>query len=625
MLLAGFATIASVTKISLDAFFPSRPRLGWKLLTATAPAAAIATTPAMMQAQQLEWTPMTFTTDAGEVTEAERAVITVPAHHANPSGPTIKLPMIRFRSTAANAGPPLIYLAGGPGNSGLSAAKRDQYFPGLTAFREVGDVIVFDQRGTGASEPSVALEGRFALASDEPIGSPNARAAFKATAEKAVQAMRDKGVDLSAYNTRESADDVEAIRKAIGADKINLWGHSYGSHLGLAYIKQHGSHVGRAIFGGINGLDHRWRYPSEGQTWLESIDAATKQDPRLRAVMPDFLGTTRNVIAKLAANPARVTIDGREVLIGADEVRTMFVLQGGESDFVKRLPMIVADMERGNYAPYAGAVQGILRNRPLGTAMSYVMHIASGVSETRQSRITREAPGTILGDAINYPFSDAGFRTAWGVPDLGDTFRSPVRSQVPTLFISGTLDGRTSVAAANEVRQGFANGVQVILRNAAHDVYGESPALMNVMSRFLKGTRVRDTAITFPIEFHGPDEQKLTAELHSIALAKTPAAAIARAKEMRATGSGQNLTSYVLVNVATMLDRTDKRPADAIEILRGATAMFPDVPVLYSRLGGALLAAGDRAGAATAYRTALKMNPFLRFSAVQLAKLDTSR
>ena len=211
MLLAGLATLASVTKISLDAFFPSRPRLGWKLLTATAPAAAIGTAPAMIQAQQLQWTPLTFTTDAGEVTEAERAVITVPAHHANPSGATIKLPVLRFKSTSARPGVPLIYLAGGPGNSGLSAAKRDQYFPGLTAFREIGDVIVFDQRGTGASEPSLVLEGRFEVASDEPIASPKSRAAFKATAEKAAQAMRDRGVDLSAYNTRESADDIEAI------------------------------------------------------------------------------------------------------------------------------------------------------------------------------------------------------------------------------------------------------------------------------------------------------------------------------------------------------------------------------------------------------------------------------
>jgi predicted Zn-dependent protease len=166
--------------------------------------------------------------------------------------------------------------------------------------------------------------------------------------------------------------------------------------------------------------------------------------------------------------------------------------------------------------------------------------------------------------------------------------------------------------------------VQVILRNAAHDVYGESPALLSTMTRFLKGDRVRDTTITFPIEFHGPDEPKLTAELHALVLAKGPAAALARAREMRAPGSGQDLTSYVLVNVATTLDRTDKRPADAIEILRGATAMFPDMAVLYSRLGGALLAAGDRTGAATAYRAALKMNPFFRFSAVQLAKLEAA-
>jgi pimeloyl-ACP methyl ester carboxylesterase len=428
-------------------------------------------------------------------------------------------------------------------------------------------------------------------------------------------------VDLAAYNTRESADDVESIRLALGADKISLWGHSYGSHLGLAYIKQHGAHVSRAILGGINDLDQRWRYPSEGQTWLESVDAATKQDARLKAVLPDFIGTTRRAISKLEANPARITVNGQTVLIGADEIRTLMVLQGGESDFVKRLPLIVSNIDKGEVAPYAGAVRAVLRGRPLGTAMTYAMHISSGVSKSQLDRIAREAPGTILRDAINYPFSDDGFRTAWGVDDLGESFRSPVVSSVPTLFLSGTLDGRTSIAAANEVRKGFRNNTQVILRGAAHDIYGETPALTNLMTRFMRGEKLRNTTLDIPVEFHGPDEPALVQELHSIVLSKGAAAAIARAKEMRAPGSGNDLTSYVIDNLAGMLERTDKRPEDAIAILKGGTEIFPDTPVLFMRLGAGLLAAGDKAGAAAAYRRAVQLNPLLRFGAVQLTKL----
>ena len=571
--------------------------------------------------QAIEWTPITFTTDAGEVTEAEKAMISVPERHANPSGPQIKLPLLRFRSKAAKPAPPVIHLAGGPGGSGLIAAKRDQAFPTAMALREAGDVIFFDQRGTGAAEPSLAVDMRFDIPSDEPIASNKARELFRKTADSAAKIVKGRGVDLAAYNTQENADDIESIRAALGADKVNLWGHSYGSHLGLAYIKRHGSHVARAILGGINGLDQRWRYPSEGETWLRSIDSATKMDPRLRAVIPDFLGTARRAIQKLAANPARVTVNNQQVLIGADEIRTLLILQSGESDFVKRLPLIVANLDKGELNQYAGPVRAVLRNRPVGTTMTYAMHIASGVSPRQLERMSREAPAAILGDAINYPFSDDGFRNAWGVPDLGEEFRSPVVSSVPTLFISGTLDGRTSIAAANEVRKGFKNSAQVVIRGAAHDIYGETPKLTDLMRRFMQGEKVANTTLTIPVEFHGPDEPALTEELHTIAVTNGVSAAIARAKELR-NAPGKDLTSYVMENVAGTLDRIDKKPADAIAILKAATEMFPSNPVLHLRLGGALLASGDKTGAAAAYRRAVELNPLLRVGVVQLAKIE---
>ena len=90
MLLVFLATLAGVTKSVIDV--PS------------------------VQAQGLEWTAFTFESDAGEKTDAERAVITVPASHAKPSGPTIRLPLIRFKSKASTPGAPIIYLAGGPCN-----------------------------------------------------------------------------------------------------------------------------------------------------------------------------------------------------------------------------------------------------------------------------------------------------------------------------------------------------------------------------------------------------------------------------------------------------------------------------------------------------------------------------
>ena len=584
--------------------------------------AVIAAPPLAAQTASLEWTPIAFTSGSGERTDAETAWITVPERHANPAGPQVRLPLLRFRSRNPNPGPPIVYLAGGPGNSGTAAATRDLYFPIAMAMREVADVVFFDQRGTGTAEPSLLITGTFALPLDVPIRSPEARAVAAARARAAAEEVRGRGVDLAAYNTVESADDVEAIRRALGAERISLWGHSYGSHLALAYVRRHGEHVHRMIVGGINGPDQRWRYPGDGQALLERVDSAVRAHPRLSPLVPDLVGTTRRVLARLDAEPARVPADSGTVVIGGDEVRVLIALSGGELDFITRLPLVMAALDAGRYEVVGPAVVSGLKQRPLRTAMTYTMHLASGASPERLRRIEAEAQGALLGDAINFPFSDPGFRAAWGVEDLGEEFRGPLRSPVPALFLSGRYDGRTSVSDAEEVRSGFPNGVHVVIDGVSHDFYGATPAIRDLMMRFIRGEPVRDTLISVPLEFHGPDEPALVAELQRIAREQGGAAAAARLREMAAPGAPGYLSSYVVEGAAVGLLRADSASAAGIELLRAGVEIFPEAPVLQMRLGAALRASGDRAAAAEAYRRAVALNPMLRFAAVQLARLE---
>jgi hypothetical protein len=86
------------------------------------------------------------------------------------------------------------------------------------------------------------------------------------------------------------------------------------------------------------------------------------------------------------------------------------------------------------------------------------------------------------------------------VPDLGAVFRSPVKLRVPTLFISGTLDARTPVSNAEEVRQGFSQSPHLIIEGAAHgdDLFLSSPEVQQVMLEFMKGQKLSTTRITLP-------------------------------------------------------------------------------------------------------------------------------
>src|SRR5262245_56881443 len=81
--------------------------------------------------------------------------VSVPEQHSDPHGTKITLAFLRLKSTSPQPGPPIFYLAGGPGGSGISLAKgpRGSLF---LPMREAGDVIALDQRGVGLSEPNLA-------------------------------------------------------------------------------------------------------------------------------------------------------------------------------------------------------------------------------------------------------------------------------------------------------------------------------------------------------------------------------------------------------------------------------------------------------------------------------------
>jgi len=130
--------------------------------------------------------------------------------------------------------------------------------------------------------------------------------------------------------------------------------------------------------------------------------------------------------------------------------------------------------------------------------MSYMMDCASGQTAARRDLIEREAKDTLLGDLFNFPFPDVC--TAWNAPDLGDSFRAPVRSDIPVLFISGTLDARTPISNAEEYRKGFSNSTHIIIENAVHSdpLFLSSPKIKEGMMEFLRGQPVTTTKIAAP-------------------------------------------------------------------------------------------------------------------------------
>lgn len=457
-----------------------------------------------VQAQQtgeLKFEPYVFEAANKEKVDAELGHLFVPENRRNPKSKLIELVFVRFKSTAPNPGPPIVYLAGGPGTSGIASA-RGARFPVFMAMRAVGDVIALDQRGVGRSKPSMNCRERVTLSPDTAHQREAVLDAFRQQARACAASFRAQGADLAGYNTNENADDIEALRQALGVPKLSLWAISYGTHLASAVIRRHEKRLHRVILAGVEGPAHTIKLPSNTQKHLAQISEMVKADATLGAKIPDLLALMKSVLDRVEKEPVVVEVTEPGTQQKVKVTLTKFALQyltsnlfGGNENLLPRNYYILS---KGDFSAVAQLWLRTMRAGSGASVMASMMDCYSGISPQRRQQIAREAQETLLGDIMDFPFPDVC--DAWGNPDLGEAFRAPLKSNVPALFISGTFDVRTPVSNAEEVRRGFRQSEHLIIEGAVHSdpLFVSSPKIKDVMLEFMRGQPLSTTRITLP-------------------------------------------------------------------------------------------------------------------------------
>jgi pimeloyl-ACP methyl ester carboxylesterase len=399
---------------------------------------------------------------------------------------------VRFPASHPTSVPPIVYLAGGPGGSGVDAARLPARFAIFQALREVTDVIAFDQRGTGWSNEIPPCPTALTLPLDQPLTRDSLTTAVRATANACARFWKEAGIDLAAYNTWESAADIDALRIALGVKKVSLWGISYGSHLGLAVLKRYPRNVERVALVGIEGLDETVKLPALTDAYFGRLQAAIASDPDAAKAYPDFLGTMRRVHARVEREPVSVTFKDKAgtdvtLVLGLTDVRIAAAAMGADPSRARMLPGLYAMMDAGDFSRAAPIAWEVLR-KPEAirfTGMAEAMDVASGISPQRRKLFEQQVQGSLLGDIVNFPMPHMG--DALRVPDLGERFRAPFRSDVPVLFMSGTLDGRTYPQSARELIKKFSKGSHLIVENGGHNLFEASPLIRDVVVEWFRG------------------------------------------------------------------------------------------------------------------------------------------
>ncbi|MCI0411278.1 alpha/beta fold hydrolase [bacterium] len=443
-----------------------------------------------------------FESDDGKQMPAELGELIVPENRNGKSSRVITLRFVKFASTAKGQRSPIVYLAGGPGGSGIDAARGSR-FPLFMAMREFGDVIAFDQRGTGMSEPDISCKETYLVPLNEPLDRAVAGKILADSARACFQRLQEQGIDLSSYNTRENAADLNDLRIALKSPRLTLWGISYGTHLSLAAMKYHGDFIDRVILAGLEPLHHTYKLPADQQKLLATIAELATKDPKVAASVPDLMSSLQQLLKTLEHEPQVVSLthpqNGMTAQIKVGKFDLQYALAGmlvGPETFAG-MPDFISRLEKSDWTALALlTAQNRMGEAP--NAMSIAMDCSSGANREWSQEIAQQAKNAMLGDAINFPFPEICPSDL----DLGDDFRKPVTSNIPALLISGTLDGRTPPSNAEAVAAHLKNSQHLVIEGAGHSdpLFLSSPDILAAIKTFMRGKPLREKRITVPID-----------------------------------------------------------------------------------------------------------------------------
>ncbi|MFH0946087.1 MAG: alpha/beta fold hydrolase [Planctomycetota bacterium] len=399
------------------------------------------------------------------------------------SGRMLHLGVVILHARSSHPQPdPVFLLAGGPGVDAVSMAdgNRDSWM------RQERDLVFVSQRGTGGNHSL-----RFLLREDDGKLQGYLDPIFDEKACRAALLELEKKADLTKYSTPIAMDDLNEVREALGYEKINLSGGSYGSRAALIYLRRHPETVRCAIVMGIaplkfkNPLYHAW----SAQHGLERIFEEVEADPEYRRAFPNLRKKFDQLLARLEEQPARVTVSHPETgkpeevtltrAAFAEGLRTLMYYNRGN----RQVPLLLQAAYDGDLAPFAEASLAI--NRNLRNIISFGMLLsvtaAEDVARLEEEEIVRLTEGTFLGDdRVRQQMAICAF---WPKSDLPEGFGDPVRSDVPMLIISGTHDPVTPPMFGDEVAEHCKNALHLALPGT-HGI--SHPALTKVMQEFLE-------------------------------------------------------------------------------------------------------------------------------------------
>lgn len=374
---------------------------------------------------------------------------------------------------------PLVYLAGGPGEAGSKyiVPRMEQFF----ALRRDRDLIVIDQRGTGFSQPRLDCNLKVKTTK------------LPSTLEKCLADYQQQGIDLTGYNTTQSARDLQELRRALNIDRWNLIGTSYGTRLAQETM--------RVDLQGIRSVVLNSTLPTSNSFFSLSLAADQKQifeqmlndcaaDRKCASAFPDlqevFLSIQRQMSGKVLKLTLKSISGKKTVTISFDEFVALVERQLSSTKTISQVPLLIWNM--------AESIQGkannnILANYLESDSQSLLNHKNHPKADGLHISVICHEDWSSIKDLSKLERQMAAYEPffrsrrlelykiacpMWNVGRVAPAFEEKVVSDIPTLLLIGNYDLKTAPEWSDEVAAGLTNSQVISFPGTGHDVIDSS-------------------------------------------------------------------------------------------------------------------------------------------------------
>ncbi len=427
----------------------------------------------------------------GEVARIECGWVVVPEDYAEPDGKTIRLAVAILKTNNRNPAPdPIVYLSGGPGGGVVEFAPLQSTF--MVDMLLNRDLILFDQRGSGLSQPALDCPELLEMVFQQTELSAEEKLQ---PVSECYERLEKEGVNLPAYNTLNNAADVDSLRTALGYEQINLLGGSYGTRLALTIMRNHPDGI-RSVILDSSVPAQQNTFVSIGENFdhaLQTLQDGCNADLLCRAFYPDIRGTYYQLFDQLNESPISFEIKNpltqqfQTVYVDGYGLADMVFMGLYSRDSIQRVPATLYSTLNGDYTILESVAQPpIQTSSMLSYGMFFSMMCADSTANISQEQIIDAADQypeaiamrqSILGE---YGF---GACALWNVPPVTNN-SAPVISDIPTLVLAGQYDPITPPAWGQQVAENLSNSFFIEFPGVGHGVTN-NPCPMNFAAAFI--------------------------------------------------------------------------------------------------------------------------------------------